>query len=94
MIVSLPGGVFFFRDPGQKGSRQPAVRPRVDTSRVSGAGVSAGEERGGIMRLAARNQWLSVLNGPGRLQQAADWAVTLSGVCVCALWTTLLHHLL
>lgn len=79
---------------GQKGSRQPAVGLRAETPPVSGAGVSAGEERGGIMRLAARNQWLSVLNGPEGLRQAADWAVTLSGVCVCALWTTLLYHLL
>ncbi|XP_075901467.1 protein sel-1 homolog 3 isoform X2 [Nelusetta ayraudi] len=79
---------------GQKGSRQPAVGPRAETPHVSRASVSAGRERGGIMRPAARNQWLSILNGPERLQQAADWAMTLSGVCVCALWTTLLYHLL
>ncbi|XP_017278998.1 protein sel-1 homolog 3 [Kryptolebias marmoratus] len=39
------------------------------------------------------NSWLSV-NAVWRLQQSTDLAVTLSGVCLCAFWTTLLYHLL
>lgn len=38
--------------------------------------------------------WVSILSRDQRLRQMAEVAVTLSGVCLCAFWTTLLYHLL
>ncbi|KAM4574213.1 protein sel-1 homolog 3 isoform 1-T2 [Fundulus diaphanus] len=42
---------------------------------------------------AAGSMWLTV-HDEQRLRQASDLAVTLSGVCLSVLWTTLLYHLL
>lgn len=64
---------------------------------AAGARTSSVTQRGGIMGgiyRAAGNQWLTGLNGEQWLRQTGDLAVTLSGVCLCALWTTLLYHLL
>lgn len=69
---------------------------RARTSSVSNDGVSLSREQDGIMGRTYRatgNLWLTV-NGEQRLRQTSDLAVTLSGVCLCAFWTTLLYHLL
>ncbi|KAA8589682.1 hypothetical protein FQN60_013047 [Etheostoma spectabile] len=68
---------------------------RARTSPVSQDGVNREEDgiMGGTYR-ATGNPWLTMLNGGQRLRQTCDLAVTLSGVCLCASWTTLLYHLL
>ncbi|XP_042368105.1 protein sel-1 homolog 3 [Plectropomus leopardus] len=70
-----------------------AQRARTSTSQD---GVNLNREQDGIMGRtygAVGNLWLTILNGEQRLRQCCDWAVTLSGVCLCAFWTTLLYHL-
>ncbi|XP_047442199.1 protein sel-1 homolog 3 isoform X2 [Mugil cephalus] len=70
---------------------------RTRTSTASQDGVNTSREQDGIMGrayTAARNQWLTMLNSEQWLLETSDLAVTLSGVCLCAFWTTLLYHLL
>lgn len=80
--------------PSRQGDHQQATRR---TSSVGQDGVNLNREQDGIMggtyRMAG-NLWLTVLNGEHWLGQTSDLAVTLSGVCLCAFWTTLLYHLL
>ncbi|XP_059197524.1 protein sel-1 homolog 3 [Centropristis striata] len=70
---------------------------RAGTSSVSQDGVNLNREQNGIMiggtYGAAGNLWLTILNGQHWLRQTCDLAVTLSGVCLCVFWTTLLYHL-
>ncbi|XP_073332497.1 protein sel-1 homolog 3 [Pagrus major] len=81
----------------QRPPRQRAVALRARASSVSQDGVNLNREQDGIMGETYRvagNQWLTILNGKQWLRQTGDFAVTLSGVCLCAFWTTLLYHLL
>uniref|UniRef100_A0A3B3XK74 Uncharacterized protein n=2 Tax=Poecilia mexicana TaxID=48701 RepID=A0A3B3XK74_9TELE len=64
-----------------------ASAPRRRTPSVSQA------DRADDPGRAAGNSWLTA-NERRRLSQAGDLAVTLSGACLTAFWTTLLHHLL
>ncbi|XP_043985750.1 protein sel-1 homolog 3-like isoform X1 [Gambusia affinis] len=64
-----------------------ASAPRRRTPSVSQAELADDPGR------AAGNPWLTV-NERRRLSQAGDLAVTLSGACLTAFWTTLLYHLL
>ncbi|PWA14402.1 hypothetical protein CCH79_00011155 [Gambusia affinis] len=64
-----------------------ASAPRRRTPSVSQADLADDPGR------AAGNPWLTV-NERRRLSQAGDLAVTLSGACLTAFWTTLLYHLL
>ncbi|XP_027146236.1 protein sel-1 homolog 3 isoform X2 [Larimichthys crocea] len=76
--------------------RAVALRSRT-SSHVGQDGVNLNREQDGIMGGTLRvagNQWLTILNGEQWLRQTGDLAVTLSGVCLCAFWTTLLYHLL
>nr|XP_046248204.1 protein sel-1 homolog 3 isoform X2 [Scatophagus argus] len=80
--------------PLQSYQRVPCHRVaalRTRTSSVSQDGVHVNREQDGR---AAGNQWLTILNGEQWCRQRGDLAVTLSGVCLCAFWTTLLYHLL
>ncbi|XP_040897218.1 protein sel-1 homolog 3 isoform X2 [Toxotes jaculatrix] len=74
-----------------------AVELRVRrTSPVSQNSVNLNREQDGIMggpNGAAGNLWFPI-DGEQWLRQASDLAVTLSGVCLCAFWTTFLYHLL
>lgn len=82
---------------GERDSSRRASALRARTSSVSQDGVNLNRVQDGIMGgtyRAAGNLWLTMLNGEQWLRQASDVAVTLSGVCLCALWTTLLYHLL
>ncbi|XP_067453772.1 protein sel-1 homolog 3 [Thunnus thynnus] len=82
---------------GERDFSRRASALRARTSSVSQDGVNLNRVQDGIMGgtyRAAGNLWLTMLNGEQWLRQASDVAVTLSGVCLCALWTTLLYHLL
>ncbi|CAB1439267.1 unnamed protein product [Pleuronectes platessa] len=82
---------------GQRVSGRRPVPLRARTSPVSQEGVNLNREQDGIMggtHRVAGNLWLTVLNGEQWLRQTSDLAVTLSGVCLCAFWTTFLYHLL
>ncbi|KAM7410426.1 hypothetical protein PAMA_001729 [Pampus argenteus] len=83
---------------GQRDSSCRVIELRSRTSSViRGDGVNLNRVQDGITGgtyRAAGNLWLTTLNGERWLRQAGDLAVTLSGVCLCALWTTLLYHLL
>lgn len=73
-----------------------AVALRERTSSVSADGVSVNREQDAIMGRTYRvagNLWLT-MNGEQWLRQTGDLAVTLSGVCLFAFWTTVLYHLL
>ncbi|XP_070765272.1 protein sel-1 homolog 3 [Enoplosus armatus] len=77
--------------------RHPVVPLRTSTSPDSQDGVNLNREQDGIMGgtyRATGNLRLTILNGKQWLRQTGDLAVTLSGVCLCAFWTTLLYHLL
>ncbi|KAM9358011.1 protein sel-1 homolog 3 [Symphorus nematophorus] len=81
----------------QMAPRHPVVALRARTSSDSQDGVNLNREQDGIMGgtyRAVGNQWLTILNGERWLRQTGDLAVTLSGVCLCAFWTTVLYHLL
>ncbi|XP_044054603.1 protein sel-1 homolog 3 isoform X2 [Siniperca chuatsi] len=81
----------------QRVPRHRVVALRVRTSSVNQDGVSLNREQDGIMGgtySAAGNLRLTILNDKQWLRQTGDLAVTLSGVCLCAFWTTLLYHLL
>ncbi|XP_027884145.1 protein sel-1 homolog 3 isoform X2 [Xiphophorus couchianus] len=77
-VVSLQGCL-------ERSSRASAPRRRTpsvsQTDRADDPGRAAG------------SSWLTV-NERRRLSQAGDLAVTLSGACLTAFWTTLLYHLL
>lgn len=82
---------------GQRAPGRRAVGPRARTSPGSQGGVNLNAERGGIMAGtdgAAGSPRPTVPSGEQRLRQASDWAVTLSGACLCAFCATLLYHLL
>ncbi|XP_035504340.2 protein sel-1 homolog 3 isoform X1 [Scophthalmus maximus] len=82
---------------GQRAPGRRAVGPRARTSPGSQGGVNLNAERGGIMAGtdgAVGSPRPTVPSGEQRLRQASDWAVTLSGVCLCAFCATLLYHLL
>lgn len=73
-----------------------AVRRRARASSVRG-GSDLNREQDGVAgggHGTPGGRWVSILNREQRLQQIGDVAVTLSGVCLCAFWTTLLYHLL
>nr|XP_033477060.1 protein sel-1 homolog 3-like isoform X1 [Epinephelus lanceolatus] len=77
--------------------RQRVFALRARESSNSQDGVNLNREQDGTTGGtygAAGNLWLTILNGEQRLRQTCDWAVTLTGVCLCAFWTTLLYHLL
>uniref|UniRef100_A0A8P4KDE9 Protein sel-1 homolog 3 n=1 Tax=Dicentrarchus labrax TaxID=13489 RepID=A0A8P4KDE9_DICLA len=81
----------------QRLPRYRVVALRAGTSSVSQDGVNLNREQDGIMGgtyRAVGNLWLTILNGEQWLRQAGDLTVTLSGVCLCVFWTTLLYHLL
>uniref|UniRef100_UPI003AAF89C0 protein sel-1 homolog 3 n=1 Tax=Centroberyx gerrardi TaxID=166262 RepID=UPI003AAF89C0 len=84
----------------QRNANRHAVEVRTRTSAVNQAGVNWNRMQDGIMgRLGsisrmAENLWLTILNGEQWLRQTSDLAVTVSGVCLCAFWITLLYHLL
>lgn len=83
----------FLSLPSPVTAAERAVRRRVRASSVRGGGREQdGVTGGGHGTL--RGRWVSILNRGQRLQQIGDVAVTLSGVCLCAFWTTLLYHLL
>ncbi|XP_056893155.1 protein sel-1 homolog 3 isoform X1 [Takifugu flavidus] len=74
-----------------------AVRRRARASSVREGGSDLNREQDGVTgggHGTLRARWVSILNREQRLQQIGDVAVTLSGVCLCAFWTTLLYHLL
>lgn len=74
-----------------------AVRRRARASYVREGGSDLNRERDGVTgggHETPRGRWVSILNRDQRLQQIGDVAVTLSGVCLCAFWTTFLYHLL
>lgn len=52
-------------------------------------------EQDGTMGRTYRGAWnlRLTMNGEQWLRQISDLAVTASGVCLCAFWTTLLYHL-
>ncbi|XP_069006057.1 protein sel-1 homolog 3 [Embiotoca jacksoni] len=77
--------------------RRRAVALKTGTSSARHDAVNSNREQDGIMGRtyrAAGNQWFTTLNGEQWLRQTSDLAVTVSGVCLCAFWTTLLYHLL
>lgn len=80
--------------PSHQGDHQQATRRTLS---VGQDGVNLNREQdgnaGGTYRMAGI-LWLTILNGEHWLGQTSDLAVTLSGVCLCAFWTTLLYHLL
>ncbi|KAM4629257.1 protein sel-1 homolog 3 [Polymixia lowei] len=87
----------------QRNTNGHAAEVRTRTGAVNGAAVNWNRMQDDIMgaqgRLSsiyrmAKNLRLRILNGERRLRQAGDLAVTVSGVCLCAFWTTLLYHLL
>ncbi|GAA6217828.1 protein sel-1 homolog 3-like [Lates japonicus] len=81
----------------QRVRSQRAIELRARTSSVSQNGFDLNREQDGIMGgtyRVAGNLWLTELNGEQWVQQTSDLAVTLSGVCLCAFWTTFLYHLL
>ncbi|KAM4739983.1 protein sel-1 homolog 3 [Anableps anableps] len=67
-------------------------RTRASALRRRAASVSQTDQADDLGR-AAGSTWLTV-NDQQWLSQASDLAVTLSGVCLSAFWTTLLYHLL
>ncbi|XP_034561447.1 protein sel-1 homolog 3 [Notolabrus celidotus] len=77
--------------------RVPSQHVRARTSSASQDGVSGSREQNGIMgetfRAAGFLQFIT-LRGEQCLRQMGDLAVTVSGVCLCVFWTTLLYHLL
>ncbi|KAG7228882.1 hypothetical protein INR49_008660 [Caranx melampygus] len=80
-----------------RASRHRAVELRTRTSSLSQDSVNLNRQQDGIMGrtyITAGNLWLTILNGERWLRQTSDLAVTLSGVCLCAFWTTFLYHLL
>ncbi|CAK6956152.1 protein sel-1 homolog 3%2C partial [Scomber scombrus] len=82
---------------GQMNSSRHAVALRARTSSVSRDGVNLNRVQDGITTgtyRAAGNLVFTMLNGEQWLGQVSDIAVTVSGVCLCTLWTTLLYHLL
>ncbi|XP_008297004.1 protein sel-1 homolog 3 [Stegastes partitus] len=95
-VLSVCVFVVFVVLQGWLQRRCRAIALRARTSSVSNDGVNLSREQDGIMGRtyrAAGNLWLTV-NGEQWLRQTSDLAVTLSGVCLCAFWTTLLYHLL
>ncbi|KAK2835898.1 hypothetical protein Q5P01_016382 [Channa striata] len=67
------------------------------TSSVSQDAANLNREQDGIVGgtyTVAGTLRLITLNRDHWLRRTSDLAVTLSGVCLCALWTTLLYHLL
>lgn len=80
----------------QRAARCCAVELRARTSSLNQDGVNLNRHQDGIIstHITAGNLWLTILNGEQWLRQTSDLAVTLSGVCLCALWTTFLYHLL
>ncbi|KAK2907555.1 hypothetical protein Q8A73_008628 [Channa argus] len=65
------------------------------TSSVSQDGARLNRGQRGIVGgtyTVAGNLWLIILNGEHWLRQNSDLAVTLSGMCLCAFWATLLYH--
>ncbi|KAM9384072.1 protein sel-1 homolog 3 isoform 1-T1 [Pholidichthys leucotaenia] len=69
-------------------------RPRTSAGSQDGANTNTEQDGSmGATSRAAGNLWLT-MNGESWLWQTSDLAVTLSGVCLCAFWTTLLYHLL
>ncbi|CAJ1059924.1 protein sel-1 homolog 3 [Xyrichtys novacula] len=70
---------------------------RERTSPVSQEGVRIIREQNGIMGerfTAAGILGFIALKGEQCLRQAGDFMVTVSGVCLCVFWTTLLYYLL
>ncbi|XP_006790304.1 protein sel-1 homolog 3 [Neolamprologus brichardi] len=78
------------------GNRNPTNALRARTSPGSYNGGVANREQDGIMGRTYRGAWnlRLTMNGEQWLRQISDLAVTASGVCLCAFWTTLLYHLL
>lgn len=86
---------FCHSPPVTAAERAVRRRARASSAREGGSGLNReqdGVTAGGHGTL--RGRWVSILNREQRLQQIGDVAVTLSGVCLCAFWTTLLYHLL
>lgn len=82
---------------GQMNSSRHAVALRARASSVSQDGVNLNRVQDGITRgtyRAAGNLGFTMMNGEQWLRQVSDLAVTVSGVCLCTLWITLLYHLL
>ncbi|KAM7011912.1 protein sel-1 homolog 3 [Tautogolabrus adspersus] len=77
--------------------RIPSQHVRAQTSSISQDGVPSSREQSGIMggnfRAAGIPRFIT-LKGEQWLRQTGDWAVTVSGVCLCVFWTALLYHLL
>lgn len=74
-----------------------AVRQTARTSASTEDGFSWNREQDGAMGGGygtLRDRWVSILNEAQRLQQTGEVALTLSGVCLCTFWVTLLHQLL
>ncbi|CAF96425.1 unnamed protein product [Tetraodon nigroviridis] len=74
-----------------------AVRQTARTSASTEDGFSWNREQDGTMGGGygtLRDRWVSILNEAQRLQQTGEVALTLSGVCLCTFWVTLLHQLL
>ncbi|XP_023284508.1 protein sel-1 homolog 3-like isoform X1 [Seriola lalandi dorsalis] len=93
LIVTVP----FQSCLEQRAPRRRAVEVRARTSFVSQDAVNLNRQQDGIMGRTYRvagNLWLTILNGERWLRQTSDLAVTLSGVCLFAFWTTFLYHLL
>ncbi|XP_026201993.1 protein sel-1 homolog 3 [Anabas testudineus] len=81
----------------QKSHSRQGHHQQARTSSVSQDGVNLNREQDGIVGGTSRmagNLWLTMLNSEHWHGQTSDLAVTVSGVCLCAFWTTLLYHLL
>ncbi|XP_056132793.1 protein sel-1 homolog 3 [Lampris incognitus] len=87
----------------QRDNNHLAVEARTRTLSVNQAEVNWNTMQDNMMRRwgtvsrtcrVAMTLWLTILNGEQRLRQTSELAVTVSGVCLCAFWTTLLYHLL
>ncbi|XP_029906417.1 protein sel-1 homolog 3 [Myripristis murdjan] len=88
---------------GQRNLSHHAVQLRTRMSAVNQTPVNWNRAQDGIMgrqgavsrtHRVAEVLWLTIVNGEQWLRQTGDLAVTVSGVCLCAFWTTLLYHLL
>lgn len=76
---------------------EQAVRQTARTSADTEDGFSVNREHDGTMGggfRTLRDRWVGILNEVQRLQWIGEVAVSLSGVCLCAFWTTLLYQLL
>ncbi|XP_041648116.1 protein sel-1 homolog 3-like [Cheilinus undulatus] len=90
IIVILPlQSCLSKRTPSQERTARTSsvTQDEVTTTREQSSAVGGTSRASGILRFI-------LLKGEQWLQQTGDFAVTVSGVCLCAFWTAVLYHLL